>query len=87
MTLSAVPPELSARISALESQMFHLYQTLGIPLPSPAQATADSLPGEVRDLADAGERDRAIRAALVALGLSLQDATLRVDGYLRSRGR
>ncbi|WP_066904811.1 hypothetical protein [Millisia brevis] len=86
MTLTAVPSELSARISALESQMFHLYQTLGIPLPSPAQSTADALPGEVRDLADAGERDRAIRAALVALGLSLQDATLRVDGYLRGRG-
>jgi|GEM_PF-2413372 len=87
MSTHSIPPELSARISALESQVFELYQHLGLTVPSPGDSAAGSLPAEVRELADAGEREQAIRRALVLLGLSAQDATLRVDGYLRTKGR
>jgi hypothetical protein len=82
-----IPPELSARISALEAQMFHLYQVLDVTMPSPDDSTADALPEEARELARAGQRNEAIRRALVLLGISLQDAMLRVDGYLRTLGR
>ncbi len=82
-----IPPELSARISALESQVWHLYQVLNVTMPSPADSAADALPEEVRELARDGDREEAIRRALVLLGISLQDAMLRVDGYLRTLGR
>lgn len=82
-----IPPELSARISALESQVFHLYQVLNVTMPSPGDSVADSLPEEVRELAREGDREEAIRRTLVLLGVSLQDAMLRVDGYLRTLGR
>ncbi len=85
--MHSVPPEISARLSALEDLVFHLYQELNLTMPSPAQSVAGSLPGEVTALADAGERERAIRRALVLLSISQQDAVLRVDGYLKSIGR
>lgn len=84
---SSIPPELSARISALEDLVFRLYQHLNLTMPSPAQSAAGSLPDEVTALAAAGERERAIRRALTLLGISQHDAVLRVDGYLRSIGR
>ncbi|MFV0435505.1 MAG: hypothetical protein ACK5LO_16215 [Leucobacter sp.] len=82
-----IPPELSARISALESLVFHLYQELNIPMPSPRESVADTLPPEIQELAKTGSREQAIRRALVVLGISLQDAQLRVDGYLKAIGR
>lgn len=85
--MHSIPPELSARISALESQVFHLYQALNLTVPSTESSTADGLPLEAQELARAGERERAIRRALVLLGISAQDATLRVDGFLRILGR
>lgn len=87
MTLHSIPSEVSARISALESLVFHLYQELGLAMPSATQSIAESLPAEVLELARDGNRDYAIRRALVLLGITVQDATLRVDGYLRSIGR
>lgn len=80
--INSIPPELSARISALEDLVFHLYQELNLAMPSPAQSVAGSLPDEVTALAAAGEREGAIRRAVVLLGISQQDAVLRVDGYL-----
>lgn len=87
MTISSIPPELSARISALESLVFHLYQELNVAMPSQVESVTGSLPREVQELARAGERDKAIRRALVLLGVSTSDATLRVDGFLRTLGR
>lgn len=84
---STTPAEISARISALEDLVFNLYQQLNLTMPSPGQSIADSLPEEVATLAREGQRDAAIRRALELMGLSVRDATLRVDGYLRSLGR
>lgn len=76
-----IPPDVAARLIALEQQVAHLYAALGLVAPSPADAVAVSLGPEARRLAAAGDRAGAVRAVMREEGVSQQTAIARVDAY------
>lgn len=84
--MDQIPPEIAARISALEVKVAELYRHLDFVEPASADAVAASLPDDIVALARAGKREEAIRVAIVQLGVSTVDASAMVNGYLRSIG-
>jgi hypothetical protein len=87
MVQQLVPPEIAARIAALESKVARLYAELNLVEPGSSEAVAVGLPAEVAELARSGEREQAIRRLIVDAGISTVDAVTRIDGFLRSIGR
>lgn len=80
--MTDVPPEIAARIAALETKVSELYQLLDAVEPSQRDAVASSIPSDIAELART-DRTAAIKLLRDRESVSTLDAMTRIDGFLR----
>ena len=77
--MSTIPPEVFARIAALEAQVEYLYRQLQIAPPPVAQLVNSRIPQEIVDLVRAGNKIAAIKMHREMFGSDLGEAKSIID--------
>lgn len=75
--MTAVPPDVYARLEALEAQVAHLAQHLGLAPPPPGPPTPSAnvdLPSEIVHLVSTGRKIQAIKRYREMYGVGLKEA-------------